>query len=285
VTSGSLTDASASCTGPDPPTDPEDLALRSPRLFTLVLAPLLALPGAFVLAPSAAYADATSTMISKTNNSRSSNGLSGYSVASDLSSIAQSHAEAMARNHDDYHNSSLTTDVCCWQSVGENVGKGPDASAIHNAFMNSSEHRSNILSSTFTQVGIGTAHDSNGLLYVDEVFRKPSGSGGGGSGSGGGGDGSGTHHHHSGGGSGDGGSGGSGSGGTQPAPAPVQALVRTTTAASRSTVRVPLVVVLPDLMTLIRRALWTAAARHSHTRSPVASALGFATVVSRALRH
>ena len=260
----------------DPPTVPEDPVLRSPRRLTLALAPLVALPVALVLAPTAAQAgSATSAMYSKTAGARSSNGLPAYKIASDLASIAQSHAEAMARNHDDYHNSSLTSDACCWQSIGENVGKGPNASAIQNAFMNSSEHRSNILSSTFTQVGIGTARGSDGLLYVDEVFRKPDGSGGGGSGDSGG---TTTHHHHH-------RSSGSGTSQPAPAPAPVALPTRSAPVASRSIERAPLVVTTPDLVTLIRHALWVSAQNHRPTRSPVASAMGFAAVVSRALHH
>jgi uncharacterized protein YkwD len=50
---------------------------------------------------------------------------------------------------------------------------GPDARAIHDAFMNSPAHRSNILDTDFTEVGIGTATDENGTLYVTEVFRQP----------------------------------------------------------------------------------------------------------------
>jgi hypothetical protein len=48
-------------------------------------------------------------------------------------------------------------------------------SQIQQAFMGSSPHRANILSGTYTQVGIGTARGSDGQLYVDEVFRLPSG--------------------------------------------------------------------------------------------------------------
>jgi hypothetical protein len=39
--------------------------------------------------------------------------------------------------------------------------------------MASARHRANILSRSFTQIGIGTARGSDGRLYVDEVFRQP----------------------------------------------------------------------------------------------------------------
>jgi hypothetical protein len=142
------------------------------------------LPVALVLAlvvaaivPIAASADSTSTsqMISYTNSARSQHGLRSYSVSSDLSSVASNWAAHMAANHTLAHNPNATSQVCCWQAMGENVGVGGSASQIQSAFMASAEHRSNILSSSYTQVGIGTAWGSDGRLYVDEVFRLPSG--------------------------------------------------------------------------------------------------------------
>src|SRR3954468_15620234 len=125
-----------------------------------------------------AHASSAGAFVSDTNSARASHGLSSYSVASDLTSVAQQHAESMARNQSLYHNSSLGSDVCCWRSVGENIGEGQSESQIENAFMNSAPHRENILSSSFTQIGVGTATDSNGTLWVDEVFRQPTGSSG-----------------------------------------------------------------------------------------------------------
>src|SRR3954470_7194378 len=137
-----------------------------------VLAAIVTATTVLVIAPGAAFADSASDLVAKTNSSRASNGLSGYSAASDLTSIAQPHAANMASSRSIYHNGSLGSEACCWRSIGENVGVGSSASAVHNAFMNSSPHRANILSSAFTEVGIGTARGSDGQLYVDEVFRQ-----------------------------------------------------------------------------------------------------------------
>jgi uncharacterized protein YkwD len=79
----------------------------------------------------------------------------------------------MASHQSMRHNPYLTSQVQDWQSVGENVGRGPSESNIQRAFMGDTYHRDNILSRDFTQVGIGTARDSHGRLYVDEVFRRP----------------------------------------------------------------------------------------------------------------
>jgi hypothetical protein len=144
------------------------------RIASLVAATAVAVT-AFA-ATSAHASTEESQFVSMTNSARSSAGLGGYSVASDLVSLARRHSQEMAAKHTIYHNPNLANDVSGWQAVGENVGMGGSASSIHQAFMNSAPHRANILDHDFTQVGIGTAFDDKGVLYVTEVFRKPSGS-------------------------------------------------------------------------------------------------------------
>lgn len=128
-----------------------------------------------VLLPLAATADSSteSAFISDTNSARSSHGLHRYAVASDLTALARRWAAHMAAHRQLAHNPSFASQVCCWTQVGENVGVGRTVSSIQRAFMASSSHRANILSSSFTQVGIGTARGSDGRLYVDELFRRP----------------------------------------------------------------------------------------------------------------
>jgi hypothetical protein len=114
--------------------------------------------------------------VAKTNAARTASGLRPYVVASDLTSVAREHSNQMAAKQSLYHNPSLTSDVQNWQAVGENVGEGPTVSDIHTAFMNSPEHRSNILDHDFTQIGVGVTVDSNGIVWVTEDFRQPMGS-------------------------------------------------------------------------------------------------------------
>ena len=143
------------------------------RIAVLPLTALLSIIA--LLLPLAAVADSTteSEFVSDTNSARSSHGLPRYAVASDLTALARRWAAHMAAHRQLEHNPSFPSEVCCWTSVGENVGEGRSVSSIQSAFMASSEHRSNILSSSFTQVGIGTARGSDGKLYVDELFRRP----------------------------------------------------------------------------------------------------------------
>ena len=145
--------------------------LRLPLPVQILTAVLLA---STVFLP-AAHADSTSEaqFVSATNSARSAHGLAHYAVASDLTSIARRWAAHMAAHHALAHNPSYASEVCCWSQLAENVGVGATVSQIQRAFMASSEHRANILSSAYKQVGIGTARGSDGRLYVDELFRRP----------------------------------------------------------------------------------------------------------------
>jgi len=114
-----------------------------------------------------------SQFFSMLNSARTDHGLRPYDIASDLTGVARSHSHEMAARQTLYHNPNLTTDVRNWEAVGENVGKGPTVSDIQQAFMNSPEHRDNILDHDFTQVGIGVTTDSSGTIWVTEDFRQP----------------------------------------------------------------------------------------------------------------
>jgi uncharacterized protein YkwD len=147
------------------------------RLTTSAIGAVFAASLAVTVAPAApAFADTASMeaqFVSLMNSARQSAGLRPYTVSSDLVSVARAHSAQMAQKQTLYHNPNLTTDVKNWQAVGENVGEGPTVSDIHNAFMNSPEHRANILDHDFTQVGVGVAVDSNGIIWVTEDFRQP----------------------------------------------------------------------------------------------------------------
>ena len=148
---------------------------RAARLPIAALVSSIVLLPASVIWPLAAIADSgtESQFISATNSARSSHGVSRYAVSADMTSVARRWAAHMAAHHELAHNPSFTGEVCCWSHIGENVGVGPNVSSIQRAFMASAPHRENILSSSFTQVAIGTARGSDGKLYVDELFRRP----------------------------------------------------------------------------------------------------------------
>ena len=122
-----------------------------------------------------ARADSSATLVSLTNGARASAGLPGLVVSADLAAAAREQAARMAAAQTLEHTPNLPQAVCCWQSLGENVGYGGSPGAIQAAFMASPVHRANILNVAYTQVGVGSVVDAHGVLWVSAIFRRPSG--------------------------------------------------------------------------------------------------------------
>jgi len=155
---------------------PRVRTFRSPVIVMTVLglgATFAVLPAGTAHASTVSAASAEAAFLANTNAARAANGLARYSVSSDLVSVARAHSGAMASSQTLYHNPALTTAITNWQAVGENVGDGPTESDLQTAFMQSPEHRANILDRDFTQVGIGVVIDSHGTMWVTEDFRQP----------------------------------------------------------------------------------------------------------------
>ncbi len=132
----------------------------------------LVLPLALAVPASATY---ESDFVSRTNSARASHGLRSYPSRYDLTAVARRQAQRMAAAHRIYHNPNLGSEVGNWRAIAENVGRGSSVSAIQSAFMASPAHRENILSTLYTEFGVGTARGSDGMIYVSEVFRRPYG--------------------------------------------------------------------------------------------------------------
>jgi hypothetical protein len=126
-------------------------------------------------APAAASGPSTSSILSAVNSARANAGRRPLSLRSDLSAVAYRWSQHMASTGNLAHNPSLTSQVTHWRWVGENVGYGPSWSAVETAFMNSPHHRSNIVDSDYSQIGIGVVV-RNGRVWITQVFRSPSGS-------------------------------------------------------------------------------------------------------------
>lgn len=61
-----------------------------------------------------------------------------------------------------------------FSAAGENIAYGQRTpQEVMNAWMNSPGHRSNILSPSYTQIGVGLAKDSRGVCYWTQMFIKP----------------------------------------------------------------------------------------------------------------
>ncbi len=109
-------------------------------------------------------------LLNDTNTERGDNGLGGLTINAQLNSAAQAKANDMVAR--DYWSHNTPDGDAPWvffvnagynyQTAGENLAYGFDSSATAvTAWMNSPEHRANILNSTYKDVGFGFANSSN----------------------------------------------------------------------------------------------------------------------------
>jgi Cysteine-rich secretory protein family len=110
------------------------------------------------------------SLLDNTNTQRSTNGLGGLGLNAELDQAAQSKANDMAVRDYWSHNtpdgqtpwSFIASAGYSYQTAGENLAYGFDSSAnTVTGWMNSSEHRANILNTTYEEVGFGIASSPN----------------------------------------------------------------------------------------------------------------------------
>lgn len=114
------------------------------------------------------------------NADRASNGLSGLTLDPELSRLARLKSEDMRDKHYFAHQSPtygsasemLKTFGYSFTSVGENIAHHATVDKAQAAFMSSDGHRRNILSSSWTKVGIGVCYDENGFVYLTQLFVR-----------------------------------------------------------------------------------------------------------------
>lgn len=148
------------------------------RLVTLVLMVLALVATPVSPALTSAHADADhrleAALVGLVNDERRAQGLPALSTDPELTSIARSWSATMDAGRVLEHNPRLSTDVRGWRRVGENVGRGPDLDALHEAFLASPDHRRNLLDPGWTEVGIGVIV-ADDALWVTQLFRLPAG--------------------------------------------------------------------------------------------------------------
>lgn len=142
-------------------------------LVTAVAAapPRSALSRAPIVAAAVADGDFDAQFVAMLNDERSAAGLNRLVPYDDLVDDAVIHTAAMIKRGDIYHSSDLTNFTTGWQSIGENVGYGPNVTKLHNAFMTSPTHRANIMGD-YDRVGVASEVDPNGRIYVTVLFMK-----------------------------------------------------------------------------------------------------------------
>jgi hypothetical protein len=120
---------------------------------------------------SASPAGDESCFLSAINAARSAAGAAPLSVQGDLLRVARSWSQTMATAGQLFHDPNLNKLApSSWLALGENVGTGPTCDSIAQAFMNSTEHRRNILDPAFTTVGVGVVDSTDGTVWVTEDF-------------------------------------------------------------------------------------------------------------------
>jgi Cysteine-rich secretory protein family len=151
----------------------------SQRLNSIALVVSLAASAVVVSAPTArALTSVESCFFQAINRERASVGHRKLALYADLTAIARRHSKRMAEDGTIYHNNNLGNEISGhWWAAGENVGMGPTCKSIHDAFMSSPGHRSNIIDTDYNQVGVGVSI-RDGTIYVTEDFagRPMSGS-------------------------------------------------------------------------------------------------------------
>lgn len=135
---------------------------------------LVALLATLLPSPAVAATDTGSeaASLAEIDAERSARGLPALRRSAELQAVARRHAVRMADDGSLHHNPELGSEVSGWRQVGENVGRGPSADAVHRAFMDSASHRDNILSASFVEVGVGVERRGD-VIWVTQVFRLP----------------------------------------------------------------------------------------------------------------
>ncbi len=109
------------------------------------------------------------------NLSRGAVGRNRLRLDPELSKAARKHTTEMINRDTLYHTPSnlMRRRVTNWTWLGENVGVGGTVASLHTAFMNSPDHKDNILFRKFRHVGVGTK-EANGRLWVTVIFEARS---------------------------------------------------------------------------------------------------------------
>ena len=114
------------------------------------------------------------------NQDRIANGLSPLALDPVLSEIARAKSRDMHTNGYFAHTSTtygspsqmLTHFGYSFTSVAENIAHHATVEKSQAAFMASSGHRTNLLGSQWKKVGIGVWTDSQGFVYVTQLFVR-----------------------------------------------------------------------------------------------------------------
>ena len=119
------------------------------------------------------FKDSERDFARKINTARGLAGAHRLELDKQLSKVARKHTWEMNKSNTLFHTPSgkLGWRVTRWNHLGENVGAGQTVTSLHQAFMNSPAHRSNVLDRDYRHVGVGVYKDNN-YMWVTVVFES-----------------------------------------------------------------------------------------------------------------
>jgi len=126
--------------------------------------------------------DLEAQVLKLVNIERANEGVPALTINMEVTNVARAKSVDMINNNYFDHKSpkyGSMTDMLNvfgiqYSAAGENIAKGQNtADAVMKAWLNSPGHRANILSSTFTQIGISCVTDANGTAYWTQLFIRP----------------------------------------------------------------------------------------------------------------
>lgn len=116
------------------------------------------------------------------NQERANRGISPLTEDWEISRVARTKSQDMINNNYFSHNSPiygtpfkmLSDFGIKYTSAAENIASGQQsAQQVMDSWMNSSGHRTNILSTNYSKIGVGIAKDgTNGPLYFTQMFVR-----------------------------------------------------------------------------------------------------------------
>lgn len=122
-------------------------------------------------------------LLELTNQERKKENLPPLVVNLLLSKVARAHSENMARQQKMEHKLDDKTPFDRMRAAGykfmtgaENIAAGEDGASLEGimkAWMESKDHKANILYSEFTEIGVGISRDKDGQLWITQLFGRP----------------------------------------------------------------------------------------------------------------
>lgn len=164
---GRATDASGMTTHTAPPV----LLVRAAAVLAAAALALGLLAPTATAAPGRVDASAERQMLDMLNAERTDRGIAPLRRSDGATGVARDWSSTMQRQQRLYHRPDLRAPFTGrWTRLGENlVAGGHDPESLHDALMDSSPHRANILDRDFAWVGVG-AVTTGGSLWVTFNF-------------------------------------------------------------------------------------------------------------------